>query len=159
MTPTADLCDKYGEAIKVIPGPFISYGGKQTINGEAVTIDLEDDNSLVREALEGEGKGRVLVVAGKGSIRCALVGGNLGSLASQNGWGGIVIDGCVRDAEELSTCQIGIYARGTCPRRSEKQGKGSRNVSVEISDVTISPGMKIWADADGVVVADQNIDS
>ena len=86
MTPTADLCDKYGEAIKVIPGPFINYGGEQTTNGEVVTIDLEDDNSLVRAALEEEGKGRVLVVAGKGSIRCALVGGNLGSLASENGW-------------------------------------------------------------------------
>ena len=159
MTPTADLCDKYGEVIKVIPGPFINYGGEQTTTGEVVTIDLEDDNSLVRAALEEEGKGRVLVVAGKGSIRCALVGGNLGSLASENGWGGIVIDGCVRDVEELSTCRIGIFARGTCPRRSEKQGKGSRDISVKISDVTISPGMQLWADADGVVVADQSISS
>ena len=139
---------------------FLQRRGKGTIfvlSGGAVRGAAQV--GMLRAALEEEGKGRVLVVAGKGSIRCALVGGNLGSLASENGWGGIVIDGCVRDVEELSTCRIGIFARGTCPRRSEKQGKGSRDISVRISDVTISPGMQIWADADGVVVADQDISS
>ena len=157
MKPTADLCDEHGEKIKVIPGSFISYGEAKTCSGEVVTLDVEDDNSLVRSALEENGQGRILVVAGKGSTRCALVGGNLGVLASENGWAGIVIDGCVRDAQELSSSPIGIYARGTCPRRSEKLGRGSRDVSVKISDVTISPGMHLWVDSDGVVVADQSV--
>lgn len=157
MKPTADLCDEYGEAIEVITGPFISYGATTTCYGKVVTLDVEDDNSLVRTALEESGQGRILVVAGKGSTRCALVGGNLGALASENGWAGIVIDGCVRDANELSASPIGIYARGTCPRRSDKQGRGERDIPVEISGVTISPGMHLWADLDGVVVAAQSI--
>ena len=133
MKLTADLCDEHGEKIKVIPGPFISYGEAKTCSGEVVTLDVEDDNSLVRSALEENGQGRILVVAGKGSTRCALVGGNLGVLASENGWAGIVIDGCVRDAQELSSSPIGIYARGTCPRRSEKLGRGSRDIPVKFS--------------------------
>ena len=157
MKPTADLCDEYGEAIKVITGPFISYGKTTACCGEVVTLDVEDDNSLVRTTLEEKGQGRVLVIAGKGSTRCALVGGKLGALASENGWAGIVVDGCVRDTNELSTNPMGIYARGTCPRRSHKQGRGNRDISVEISNVTISPGMHLWADVDGVVVADQSI--
>ena len=86
MKPTADLCDEHGEKIKVIPGPFTSYGEAQTCSGKVVTLDVEDDNSLVRSALEENGQGRILVVAAKGSTRCALVGGNLGVLASENGW-------------------------------------------------------------------------
>ena len=157
MKPTADLCDEHGEKIKVIPGPFTSYGEAKTCSGKVVTLDVEDDNSLVRSALEENGQGQILVVAGKGSTHCALVGGNLGVLASENGWAGIVIDGCVRDAQELLSSPIGIYARGTCPRRSEKLGRGNRDVSVKIADVTISPGMHLWADSDGVVVADQSV--
>ena len=55
----------------------------------------------MRDALEEPGEGRVLVVAGGGSKRCALVGGNLGILPVDNGWAGIGVDGCVRDAAEL----------------------------------------------------------
>jgi regulator of ribonuclease activity A len=95
----------------------------------------------------------VLVIDGGGSRRCALVGGNLGQLAEKNGWAGIVVDGCIRDSEEINACQIGVRALATHPRKSTKKGVGERNVGISIAGVRVEPGNWIYADADGVLVA------
>ncbi len=113
----------------------------------------------MRDALEEPGEGRVLVVAGGGSKRCALVGGNLGILPVDNGWAGIVVDGCVRDAAELREASLGIRARGTCPRKSVKRGQGDRDVLVSVADVDLAPGMWLWVDDDGIVVADHDLEA
>lgn len=156
MRPTADLCDDHGDAVQVLAGGFASYGGVAAFDGPVSTLSVFEDNSLVRDALEESGDGRVLVVAGGGSDRCALVGGNLGILAADNGWAGIVVDGCVRDAAELREAPVGIRARGTCPRRSVKRGAGDRDVPVTVAGVDLVPGAWLWADDDGIVVADRN---
>ncbi len=158
MTPTADLCDDHGDAVRVLSGGFGSYGGASAFRGPITTLAVDDDNSLVRDALEEPGDGRVLVVAGGGSERCALVGGNLGILAVDNGWAGIVVDGCVRDAAELREAAVGIRARGTCPRKSVKRGLGDRDVPVTVAGVDLLPGMWLWADDDGIVVADHDLE-
>jgi regulator of ribonuclease activity A len=81
-----------------------------------------------------------------------MVGGNLAEMAASNGWAGIVIDGCVRDAIELSEASVGILARGTCPRRSVKRGLGERDVTVTMAGADLAPGMWLWADEDGMVL-------
>ena len=81
-TPTADLCDEYGDAVRVLDGGFTSYGGVVAFGGPISTVAAFEDNSLVREALAEPGGGRVLVVAGGGSSRCAMVGGNLAEMAA-----------------------------------------------------------------------------
>ena len=159
MTPTADLCDDHGDAVHLLSGDFISYGSLATFCGPITTLSVFEDNSLVRDALEEPGEGRVLVVAGGGSKRYALVGGNLGILAVDNGWAGIVVDGCVRDAAELREASLGIRARGTCPRKSVKRGQGDRDVLVSVADVDLAPGMWLWADDDGIVVADHDLEA
>jgi regulator of ribonuclease activity A len=167
--PTADLCDEYGDAVRVLEGGFASYGGVVAFGGPVSTVVAPEDNSLVRDAVAEPGAGRVLVVAGDGSTRCALVGGNLAVQAAANGWldgdavgmehllairrAGIVVDGCVRDAPELAEARVGIRARGTCPRRSVKRGLGERDVTVAVAGAELSPGMWLWADEDGMVVA------
>ena len=152
-TPTADLCDGYGDAVRVLEGGFTSYGGMAAFGGPISTIAAFEDNSLVREALAEPGEGRVLVVAGGGSTRCAMVGGNLAEMAAATGWAGVVVDGCVRDVPELALAPVGIHARGTCPRRSVKQGLGDRDVTVTVAGADLSPGMWLWADEDGMVLA------
>ena len=159
MTPTADLCDDHGDAVQLLSGGFVSYGSLTRFSGPITTLSVFDDNSLVRDALEESGDGRVLVVAGGGSQRCALVGGNLGILAGDNGWAGIIVDGCVRDAAELREVSMGIHARGTCPRKSVKRGQGDRDVLVAVADVDLVPGMWLWADDDGIVVADRDLEA
>ena len=118
----------------------------------------QNGEDSVRDALEEDGAGRVLVIAGGGSTRCALVGGNLGQMADDNGWAGILVDGCVRDVGELRGTTIGIRARGSSPRRSVKRGAGERDVQVRIGEVDVSPGMWLWADEDGIVLSDRNLE-
>ena len=156
--PTADLCDDHGDAVQVLTGNFGSYGGVDTFRGPVSTLAVFEDNTLVRDALAEPGDGRVLVVAGGGSERCALIGGNLGVLAADNGWAGIVVDGCVRDAAELRASAVGIRARGTCPRRSVKKGAGDRDVRVTVDGVDLAPGMWLWADDDGIVAAETDLE-
>jgi len=156
---TADLCDGHDDAVRVLSGGFGSFGGERMFRGQVTTLSVFEDNSLVRHALEEPGDGRILVVAGGGSERCALVGGNLGILAADNGWAGIVVDGCVRDAAELREATLGIRARGTCPRKSVKDGQGDRDVPVTVAGVNLTPGMWLWADEDGIVVADRDLEA
>ena len=159
MPLTADLCDEHGDEARVLDGGFASYGGATAFAGPVTTVAAFEDNSLVREALAEEGGGRVLVVAAGGSTRCAMVGGNLGALAEDNGWAGIVVDGSVRDAAELRGTTVGIRARGTSPRRSVKRGVGERDVPITVAGVDLVPGMWLWADEDGIVVADRNLEA
>lgn len=116
-----------------------------------------EDNSLVRETLESDGAGRVLVVDGGGSLRCALVGDQLAELSVKNGWTGILVYGCVRDSEAMASMNVGIRALNTHPRKSVKRGEGQRNVQVRFAGVTISPGHWVYADRDGVVVAPHSL--
>jgi len=159
---TTDLCDanedKLGTAaLAVLPPVFISLGKRQAFAGPARTLKVHEDNVLVRSTLETAGEGQVLVVDGGGSLRCALVGGNLGVLAQKNGWAGIVVNGCVRDSAELNACDIGVRALALHPQRSVRKGVGERDVSVSIAGVTVRPGDWIYADADGVLVAGQKL--
>jgi regulator of ribonuclease activity A len=112
-----------------------------------------EDNALVRATLETAGGGQVLIIDGGGSLRCALVGGQLGLLAEKNGWAGIVVNGCVRDCLEIDACDVGVRALETVPRRAAKKGVGERNVAIDIAGVGIEPGNWIYADADGVLVS------
>ena len=95
---------------------------------------------LLKERLSQPGEGRVLVVDGGGSYRCALLGDNIGGLAVGNGWAGIVVNGCVRDVAALAELPIGIKALGTNPRPSAKGGDGEVDVPVTFGGAEFRPG-------------------
>lgn len=154
---TTDLSDAHPEA-QVAEPLFGDFGGRDAFHGPIATLKVFEDNALVRALLEEPGQGRVLVVDGGGSARCALVGGNLGALGVQNGWAGIVVNGYVRDSDELVAQAIGIKALGTHPRKSEKGLHGGhRERVVSFAGVTFKPGAWLYADADGIVVSDTPI--
>ena len=111
-----------------------------------------EDNVLVRKALEEPGAGRVLVVDGAGSQRCALVGDRLAALAADNGWAGIVVYGCIRDSAVIKTIDVGVKALGTHPKKSIKRGLGERDVTVFFGGLRWQPGDRLHADADGIVL-------
>ncbi len=151
--PTCDVCDALGDKVAFVPLQFQDYGGNGDFAGPAVTLKTLDDNTKVRAILETAGEGRVLVVDGAASTRAALMGGNLAVLAAQNGWAGVVINGYVRDQHELAQEAVGIKALGSCPRKTEKLGRGEEGVELAIAGVIIRPGDWIIADFDGVVVS------
>jgi regulator of ribonuclease activity A len=160
---TCDICDTNENRIAegvlaVLPPVFQSFGKRAAFSGQAATLKVFEDNVLVRSTLETPGNGRVLVVDGGGSLRCALVGGNLGILAEKNGWAGIIVNGCVRDSAELNGCDVGIRALALHPQRSVRKGIGERDLQVTIAGVAVRPGDWIYADADGVLVARSKLD-
>jgi regulator of ribonuclease activity A len=159
---TCDICDanenKIAEgSLAVLPPIFKAFGKKAAFAGPATTLKVFEDNVLVRAALETAGNGHVLVIDGGGSLRCALVGGNLGVLAEKNGWAGIVVNGCIRDSDEINQCNIGVRALATHPQRSIRKGVGDTNIQVSVAGVSIKPGNWIYADADGVLVSAEKL--
>src|SRR5690349_21658007 len=147
---TADLCDAFSDQVRVAAPMFRDYGGSLAFKGPISTVQVFEDNVLVRAALEEPGAGRVLVVDGGGSLRCALVGDLLAALGQRNGWAGLVIHGCVRDAATVGRLAIGVKALATNPLRSAKQGAGLRDAPVEFAGVAFNPGEYVYADADGI---------
>jgi regulator of ribonuclease activity A len=150
---TADLYDAHADALQVLEIPLPSYGGRPRFAGEVATLKTYEDNTLVREILGRPGEGRVLVVDGAGSRRYALVGDRIGALAVENGWAGIVVHGCVRDAVALGGMSLGLRALGTCPRKTEKRKQGLEGVPLVFGGVRFEPGAWVYADEDGLVVA------
>lgn len=151
---TADLSDACPQA-QVAEPLFGDFGGVKNFHGMVVTVKVFEDNAVVRALLEESGDGRVLVIDGGGSMRCALVGGNLAQLGVANGWRGLVVNGCIRDCEETRNLAIGVKALGTHPRKSEKGlHTGHRNRPVMFAGVKFADGQWLYADSDGMIIAD-----
>jgi regulator of ribonuclease activity A len=154
---TCDLCDAHkGDTsgqFRVLPPLLRDFGAVRKFSGPVSTVKCHEDNTLVKAAVDSPGEGRVLVVDGGGSLRRALVGGNLGAAAARNGWAGVVVDGCVRDVAELATHSVGIKALASMPLPTEKRNEGQRDVAVQVLGVWVRPGDWLYADEDGVVVS------
>ena len=150
---TADLCDDHGDKVEVCEPLFNSFGGRRAFHGEISTVRCFEDNSRVKEAVESDGHGKVLVVDGGGSRRKALLGDKLGLAAVRNGWAGVIVYGCIRDSAELGRMDLGIRALGTMPLRSDKRGEGERDVLVRFAGVSFRHGDFVYADEDGIIVS------
>ncbi|WP_085314896.1 ribonuclease E activity regulator RraA [Derxia lacustris] len=156
---TTDLCDANEDRIaagslRVLAPGWRSFGGRTGFAGPAVTLKAFEDNTLVRAILGEPGEGRVLVVDGGGSQRCAMVGGNLGVLAARNGWAGVLVNGLVRDTRELAACDVAVFALGTHPQKSVKLNGGQRDIAVQFPGGVVRPGDWVYGDEDGVLVSD-----
>jgi regulator of ribonuclease activity A len=149
---TTDLCDDHPEA-QVCEPVFRSYGGTSAFSGPIVTLKVFEDDTSVREAVGGPGEGQVLVVDGGGSLRCSLLGRDLAVAATENGWAGVVVFGCVRHVAELEALPIGVRALAAVPRTSERgthPSVGGR--TVVFAEVVFRAGEWLCADRDGIIV-------
>ena len=153
-----DICDAHIDQISVLDPQFHDFGGRRKFGGEIVTIRCFEDNSLVAETVRQPGHGRVIVVDGGGSLRRALLGDNLAAAATENGWRGLLINGCVRDVEILETIDLGIKALAACPVRTDKRGEGQLDVPLRFAGAPMEPGGYLYADANGVVIARHKLD-
>jgi len=155
MFKTADLCDDHSDSLQIAQPLFRDYGKKITFSGTISTIKCHEDNTHVRAQLEKPGNGRVLVVDGGGSTRCAMVGDLLAQLGADNGWNGIIVYGCIRDSGVIANIDIGVKAMATMPLKSVKNGVGEVDINVHFADVDFIPGQYLYADEDGIVIASQ----
>ena len=156
---TTDLADEFEDdsSLQMAEPIFRDFGGTIAFCGPVATVKVFEDNVLVRSTLETSGEGRVLVVDGEGSTRCALMGDLVAQIACDNGWAGVVINGCVRDSADIAKIAVGAKALATVPRRSKKGGKGTVGVPLAFAGVTFVQGDYVYADEDGILIAKRNL--
>lgn len=160
---TCDLLDDHPDLdIQVlypsIDGKFFkSYGGVKSFSGEAVTVKCFEDNSRVKELLATDGQGKVLVVDGGSSMRCALMGDMIAESAVKYGWSGVIINGCVRDVDAIASLNLGVHALAAIPQKSNRKGVGETNITIQIGNITIQPGDYIYADNNGIIVSKKKL--
>ena len=154
---TPDICDEYLSEVQVLDPLFTEFGGREKFAGEMVTVKCFEDNSLVKKTLATEGHGKVLVVDGGGSLRCALLGDMLGAMAAENGWQGVLVNGCVRDVEILQGIDIGVRALNSHPLKSTKHNVGQVNIPLRFASVAFEPGEHLYADKNGIIVAERDL--
>lgn len=154
---TPDLCDAHPDAVRIAQPLFHRYGGRTAFAGAIVTVRCFEDNSRVKELVGQPGLGRVIVVDGGASLRRALLGDLLAAQAVDNGWSGIVINGCVRDVEVLATLDLGVVALASMPLKTERRGIGEIDVPLAFAGIDWHPGDHLYADATGIVVASHSL--
>lgn len=151
MMSTPDISDKFPELPCLIG--LNSYGAKSVFEGEVVTVVCPNDNSLAKELISQKGNGKILFIDGNASKAVALLGDNLAQQALENNWSGIVVNGMVRDVEILRSIPLAIYARGSCPKKSNKNDAGNINVDVCIDGVDIKPSFWAYGDENGILIS------
>lgn len=123
--------------------------------GPAVTVrTARGDNRAVHEALTRASAGDVLVVDAGGHAEAAVWGGLLSQSAVAHDVAGVVVDGAVRDVEEIRALDFPVFARDTTPRGCSKRAPGELEVPVSCGGVVVEPGDVVVGDADGVAVVD-----
>jgi regulator of ribonuclease activity A len=149
---TADVLDEHGADAQSCDLQLRQFGALYDFAGSVSTVRCFEDNVLLKQRVSEPGVGRVLVVDGGGSLRCALLGDKVATTALENGWAGVVLWACVRDVAALREIPLGIKALGSSPRRSAKTGAGELDVPVAFGAVTFRPGAMAYSDDDGIAV-------
>lgn len=149
---TADLCDKYPEHVQVLDSIMKSYGGSKRVMGQIVTIKLSGHNKTLVELLKSEGAGQIAVVDVDAKYT-AVVGDNLMKFAYENNWAGIVINGYVRDTKNTKEIDVGLFALGTCPKKTMEVKEGSLHDTLSFGGITFNEGDYLYADRDGIIVS------
>ena len=134
-----------------------ALGAEECVCGCAVTVRLRPgDNLMLHKAIEIAQPGDILVLDTCGSYRHAVIGGMMSSAAFGKGIGGMVIDGAVRDVEELRANGYGVFAAAVVPNTGESEGPGQLNHPVSCGGVPVLPGDVVVADDNCVAVVPRN---
>jgi 4-hydroxy-4-methyl-2-oxoglutarate aldolase len=126
------------------------------ICGPAFTVQCHPrDNLMLHKALERAQPGDILVTSVGGYYDAGYWGGLMATSAVGRKLGGLAIDGCVRDSEEMIRIGFPIFCRGFCIQGTGKTGLGLINHPTFFGGVMVNPGDLILGDDDGMVVVDR----
>ena len=152
---TADLSDEHTDRVQIVSPGLKNFGGKTGFHGPIVTVKSFNDNSKVRELIWSPGEGRVLVIDNEASMSCAMFGDMMAARAIENGWAGVVINGCIRDSVDIAGMDIGVKALATNPLRSVKEGRGEVDIGLQFLGATFRPGEYLYSDEDGILLSSE----
>ncbi|MDT8406810.1 MAG: ribonuclease E activity regulator RraA [Methylococcales bacterium] len=156
---TARLCDCHASSghVQIAEPVFSNYGATTAFSGQIQTLKLFEDHGLIAQTLAEAGCGRVLVIDGGGSHRCALLGWQLVQQAVAQGWEGLIVYGCVRDSVRLKSLPIALLALQSHPLYSVNKGDGERGVPVTFANIQFRAGHYLYADTDGLLVSEAEL--
>lgn len=147
----ADVAGRRGTLDRVAP-----LAPAMKLAGPAFTIEVRPgDNLMIHAAMAMAKPGDVLVIDGKGDTSCALMGALMINACKVLQLGGLVIDGAVRDTDELRELGFPVFAVGANPNGPTKFIPGRINWPISAGGVAVSPGDLVVGDADGVVVVER----
>ena len=150
--PAAVISDAVGERM-TMGGAINPLAREMRICGQARTADcLPGDNSPIRVALQIAEAGEVVVADAKGYEERAVLGGLIALFAMEQKVGGLVIDGSVRDSEEIIEAGLNVFCRSVVPCRPKRQNEGAIDADITCGGAKVQAGDLIIGDADGVVV-------
>ncbi|WDD98404.1 ribonuclease E activity regulator RraA [Thalassomonas actiniarum] len=155
---TSELCNVYADLIDVVEPIFSNYGGRNSFGGKVVTVKCFENNGLIMQLLDSDGEGKVLVIDGGGSTRCALIDIEVARLAEKNGWEGIICYGSVRDVDAIEDVDIGIQGLVSIPVGAPDQMTGESDLAVNFAGVTILPDDHVYVDNTGIVLSPEPLD-
>ena len=158
MKSLPDISDKYSDEIQIGKLILNSYGKIKSVAGETYTVSCSDDNSIVKKALASEGNNRVLIIDASGVSHASMIGDQIAESALKNNWAGIVVNGYVRDVEELQNLPIAIFAKGSVPQKTNKKDHGFEDVLISFGSTVMISGKWIYADQNGWLVADNKLE-
>lgn len=129
------------------------YSAKHRMAGPAFTLRVHTaDILMVGKALSDCPRGHVLVIDGQGERNTALWGGITTECAQLKGLEGVVIDGAIRDVEQIRRSRLPVFACGAVPNAGGAEYLGETGIPIQCAGAVVSPGDWIVADEDGVVV-------
>ena len=147
----ADVAGRRGTLDRVAP-----LAPAMKLAGPAFTVEVRPgDNLMIHAAMAMAKPGDVLVIDGKGDTSCALMGALMINACKVLQLGGLVIDGAVRDTDELRELGFPVFAVGANPNGPTKFIPGRINWPISAGGVAVSPGDLVVGDADGVVVVER----
>ena len=153
-----DLSDKYSDQIQIGRAALKSFGGRHSISGEIYTVSCSDDNSIAKDVLSREGNNKVLVIDASGVTHASMIGDQIAESAVKNNWAGIIVNGCVRDVEDLKNLPIGIFAKGTVGQKTNKKNHGVEDFLISFGSVVMTSGKWIYIDRNGWLIADKKLE-
>ena len=149
-----DICDAFENEVLIGDIFLNSYGGVDKFYGEIRTANCPHSNSVVKEMVEENGEGKVLVINHAGEKLCSMVGDQLALKAYENKWRGIFVNGFIRDIEIIKNIEIGVYAKNSYPMKTDKSvGVGTKDKKMNIGSIEISSGNWIYVDTNGWVIS------
>ncbi|MEO5771299.1 MAG: RraA family protein [Burkholderiaceae bacterium] len=148
----ADVAGRRG----TMHGRITALAPTMRVCGPAITVEVRaGDNLMIHAAMAMAQPGDVLVIDGKADRTCALMGSIMLNACKKLGLAGVVIDGSIRDTEELRELGFPVWAIGANPNGPTKNIAGRINWPVSCGGVAVRPGDLIVGDADGVVVVER----
>ncbi len=149
--PVANIADNMGRLYSI--SQSIKPYNTVSMAGTAFTVKVPSgDNLMFHKAIELAKEGDIIVVNAEGCMTRSVCGNLMYTYANRKGIIGFLVDGCIRDVEDLSSINFACYARGVQPNGPYKNGPGEIGFPVAICNQVVSPGDIIVGDLDGVVV-------